>query len=106
MRVTDDKLIVRNLTKKTAGGIVMSGMVIAYTMYEIVACGPGHYHRQSGTVFPMEVKPGDRVLINYGSCTPLGEKIKLPDGTEDDLFLVPTAEEVVMVLDDDETIGL
>lgn len=105
MKVLDDKLIVRNLTKKTAGGLVIPGMLVAYTMYEVVAAGPGHYDKRGCSVSPMEVKVGDRVLINYGSCKEIEGKTVNVDGVDEQLYLVDTAEECIMVLDEDETIG-
>lgn len=105
MKLLDDKIVVRNLTKKTAGGLIIPGMLVAYTMYEIVATGPGHYDKRSGTVTPMEVKVGDKVLINYGSCKEIEGKTVNVGGVDEKLYLVDTAEECIMVLDEDETIG-
>lgn len=105
MHLLDDKLIVRSLTTKTAGGIVIPGMLVAYTMYEVVAIGPGHYDKRSGTVVPNEVKVGDRVLINYGSCKEIQGKTITVDGVEEKLYLCDTAEECIIVLDPDESIG-
>lgn len=105
MKLLDDKIVVRSLTQKTAGGIVIPGMLVAYTMYEIIAIGPGHYDKRSGTVVPNEVKVGDRVLINYGSCKEIEGKTINIDGNEEKLYLCDTAEECIIVLDDDESIG-
>lgn len=105
MKLLDDKIIVRNLTKKTAGGLVIPGMLVAYTMYEIVAVGPGHYDKRGCSITPMEVKVGDRVLINYGSCKEIEGKTINVNGIDEHIYLVDTAEECIMVLDDDETIG-
>ena len=103
-RLLDDKIIVKNLTTKTAGGLVLPGMLVAYTMYEIVEIGPGHYLRSCGKVVPNEVKVGDRVLINYGSCKSIGKYKDPKTGEEDELFLVDNSEEAIMILEDDETV--
>lgn len=102
MKLLDDKMIVRNLTTKTAGGLVLPGMLVAYTMYEIVAIGPGHYVAPADTVVPNEVKVGDRVLINYGSCKSIGEHEI--DGKKEELFIVDNTEEAIMILEPGETI--
>lgn len=105
IKLLDDKIILRSLTQKTAGGIVIPGMLVAYTMYEIVAVGPGHYDKRTATIQPLEVKPGDRVLVNYGSCKEIDAKTIQVDGQEEKLYLCDTAEECIIVLDDDESIG-
>lgn len=104
LRVLDDKMIVKNLTTKTAGGLILPGMVVAYTMYEIVAIGPGHYLRSYNLTVPNEVKVGDRVLINYGSCKSIGNHKNPKTGEMEELFLVDNSEEAIMVLDEDETV--
>lgn len=105
IKLLDDKIILRSLTQKTAGGIVIPGMLVAYTMYEVVAVGPGHYDKRTATVHPLEVAPGDRVLVNYGSCKEIEAKTIVVDGNEEKLYLCDTAEECIIVLDDDEGIG-
>ena len=102
MKLLDDKMIVKNLTTKTAGGLVLPGMLVAYTMYEIVEIGPGHYVPQSDTVIPNDVKVGDRVLINYGSCKSIGEHEI--NGKKEELFIVDNTEEAIMILEPGETI--
>ena len=102
MKLLDDKMIVRNLTKKTAGGLVLPGMLVAYTMYEIVKIGPGHYVSSADAIIPNEVKVGDRVLINYGSCKSIGEHEI--DGKKEELFIVDNTEEAIMILEPGETI--
>lgn len=102
MKVLDDKMIVRSLTRKTAGGLVLPGMLVAYTMYEIVKIGPGHYIYSMNATIPNQVKVGDRVLINYGSCTSIGEHEI--DGKKEELFLVDNSEEAIMILEEGETI--
>lgn len=102
MKLLDDKMIVKNLTTKTAGGLILPGMLIAYTLYEIVKIGPGHYLPSFDTVVPNEVKVGDRVLINYGSCKSIGEHEV--NGEKVELFLVDNSEEAIMILEPDENI--
>jgi len=69
MRCNDDSIIVRRLSGLTSEtGLITAGMFFTYALYEIVAVGDGHYHRQSGKIVPMEVKVGDRVLISPNIC--------------------------------------
>ena len=100
MQLLDDKMILRNLTTQTAGGLYLPGIVqIAYSMFEIVDVGEGHFDKRIGKVKPLPkgLKKGDRVLVNVGVLKPIkykGEK----------LFVCPNAEEAILILDDDETI--
>lgn len=98
MKLLDDMMLVKNLTTKTAGGLYIPQIAqIAYSMFEIVELGPGHYDKRSGKVLPLPVKVGDKVLVNIGVCKPV--KIN-----GESYFTVPNAEEAIVILDEDETI--
>ena len=98
MKLLDDKMILRNLTTQTAGGLYIPGIVqIAYSMFEVVSLGEGHFDKRIGKVKPLPkgLKVGDRV--NIGVLKPIkvkGEK----------LYVCPNAEEAILILDDDETL--
>jgi len=100
MKLLDDRMILRNLTTQSAGGLYIPGIVqIAYSMFEIVNLGEGHYDKRIGKVKPLPkgLKVGDRVLVNVGVLTPVkinGEK----------LYVCPNAEEAILILDEDETL--
>jgi co-chaperonin GroES (HSP10) len=100
MKILDDKMILRNLTTETAGGLYIPGIVqIAYSMFEIVNLGEGHFDKRVGRVKPLPkgLKVGDRVLVNVGVLKPI--KIK-----GEKLYVCPNAEEAILILDDDETL--
>lgn len=100
MKLPDDRMLLRSLMDKTAGGLYIPGMVqIAYSMFEVVKIGEGHYDKRVGKVVPLPkgLKVGDRVLVNIGvlkQVTVNGEK----------LYVSPNAEEAILILDEDETI--
>jgi chaperonin GroES len=78
-RPLHDRLLVRRIEEaaKSAGGIIIPDTAKEKPMEgEVVAVGPG-IRAEDGTVHPLEVKPGDRVLFGKWS----GTEIKL-DGEE------------------------
>ena len=78
-RPLHDRVVVRRLTaeEKTSGGIIIPDTAKEKPMEgEIVAAGPGARNEQ-GTLTPLEVKAGDRVLFGKWS----GTEVKL-DGEE------------------------
>ncbi|MGN0593221.1 MAG: co-chaperone GroES [Ruminococcus sp.] len=64
--------------EKTAGGLLLSPKAVTGepVVGEVVACGGGKY-ATNGTLIPMSVKVGDRVLLNKSA----GQTIKV-DGEE------------------------
>ena len=78
-RPLHDRVVVRRITpeEKTAGGIIIPDTAKEKPVEgEVVAAGPGARNEQ-GTVVPLEVKAGDRVLFGKWS----GTEVKL-DGEE------------------------
>jgi chaperonin GroES len=70
-RPLHDRVVVRRLTaeEKTAGGIIIPGTAQEKPMEgEIVATGPGA-RDENGTIVPLSVKAGDRVLFGKWSGT-------------------------------------
>ncbi|MBO7691856.1 MAG: co-chaperone GroES [Methanobrevibacter sp.] len=100
-KLLDDKMLLKNLTETTAGGLYIPQIVqIAYSLFEIVQMGKGHYDKRIDKVIPLPkgLKVGDRVLVNVGVLKPIvinGEK----------LYTCPNAEEAILILDDDERIA-
>lgn len=78
-RPLHDRVVVRRIGEeaKTAGGIIIPDTAQEKPQEgEIVAVGPG-VRADDGTVHPLEVKPGDRVLFGKWS----GNEVSL-DGDE------------------------
>jgi chaperonin GroES len=78
-RPLQDRVLVRRVEQeaKSAGGIIIPDTAKEKPMEgEVVAVGPGA-RAEDGTVHPLDVKPGDRVLFGKWS----GTEIKL-DGEE------------------------
>ena len=100
MQLLDDKMLLKSLMDKTAGGLYIPGVVqIAYSMFEIVDLGKGHYDKRVGKVIPLPygLKVGDRVLVNVGVLN----KVNISGET---YYTCPNAEEAILILDDDERI--
>src|SRR6267142_559616 len=79
-RPLHDRVLVRRIEQsaKTAGGIIIPDTAKEKPMEgEIVAVGPGA-RGEDGTLHPLDVKPGDRVLFGKWS----GTEIKLADKFE------------------------
>jgi chaperonin GroES len=76
-RPLQDRVVIRRVTQedKTAGGIIIPDTAKEKPMEgEVVAVGPGA-RADDGTVHPLEVKVGDRVLFGKWS----GTEVKLDD---------------------------
>ena len=100
MKLLDDKMLLKPLMDKTAGGLYIPNMVqIAYSMFEVVAIGEGHYDKRVDHIIPLPcgLKVGDKILANVGVCKPLTYK-------GETYYTCPNAEEAIVILDDDESI--
>ncbi len=92
-RPLQDRVLIRRIEQdeKTAGGIIIPDTAKEKPMEgEIVAVGPGA-RGEDGTLHPLDVKPGDRVLFGKWS----GTEIKL-DG--EDLIIMKESD-IMGVLD-------
>ena len=70
-RPLHDRVLVRRIEQsdKTAGGIIIPDTAKEKPMEgEIVAVGPGA-RDEKGTIVPLDVKPGDRILFGKWSGT-------------------------------------
>jgi chaperonin GroES len=93
LRPLQDRVLIRRVAPetKTAGGIFIPDAVQEKPIEgEIVAAGQGARNKD-GTLQPMDVKPGDRVLFGKWS----GTEIKL-DGEE---LMIMSAADIMGVLD-------
>lgn len=104
MKLTDDKIIVKKCSNKTAGGIFVAdiGQKIGNSLCEVLHVGPGRYNPYTGKYVESEVKVGDRVLINNSVLA----KINLRYNGEkpaDDEYLV-AAQDCRIILEDGETV--
>lgn len=92
VRPLHDRVIVKRLEEdeKTKGGIIIPDSAKESPAEgEIVAVGPGKKD-ESGKVWPMDVKKGDKVIFSkYG-----GTEIKV-DGNE---FLIMTEDDILGVI--------
>jgi chaperonin GroES len=86
-RPLQDRVLIRRIEQdeKTAGGIIIPDTAKEKPMEgEVVAVGPGA-RGEDGTLHPLDVKPGDRVLFGKWS----GTEIKL-DG--EDLMIMKESD--------------
>ncbi|HXQ52158.1 MAG TPA: co-chaperone GroES [Stellaceae bacterium] len=92
-RPLQDRVLVRRVEQeaKTSGGIIIPDTAQEKPSEgEVVAVGPGA-RAEDGTLHPLDVKPGDRVLFGKWS----GSEIKL-DGED---FMVMKESDIMGVLD-------
>ena len=92
-RPLHDRVLVRRVDPeaKTSGGIIIPDTAQEKPMEgEIVAVGPGA-RDDKGTVVPLDVKPGDRILFGKWS----GSEIKL-DGVD---LLIMNETDIMGVID-------
>ena len=93
-RPLHDRVVIRRVEEvgKTTGGIIIPDTAKEKPMEgEIVAVGPGA-RDEKGTLVPLDVKPGDRILFGKWS----GSEIKL-DGED---LLIMKESDIMGVLDD------
>jgi chaperonin GroES len=86
-RPLHDRVMIRRIdpTAKTTGGIIIPDTAQEKPMEgEVVAAGPGA-RNEKGTLVPLSVKPGDRILFGKWS----GSEIKL-DG--EDLLIMAESD--------------
>ena len=98
-RPLHDRVVVRRITadEKTAGGIIIPDSAKEKPQEgEVVAAGTGK-RLENGTVTPLEVKEGDRVLFGKYS----GTEIKL-DGNE---YLILREDEILGIVTASATAG-
>ena len=89
-----DRVVIRRIQgeEKTKGGIIIPDTAQEKPMEgEIVAVGPGA-RNEKGTVVPLDVKAGDRILFGKWS----GTEIKL-DGVE---YLIMKESDIMGIIED------
>jgi chaperonin GroES len=93
LRPLQDRVLIRRVEQeaKTSGGIIIPDTAQEKPQEgEVVAVGPGA-RDENGTLHPLDVKPGDRVLFGKWS----GGEIKL-DGED---FLILKESDIMGVID-------
>ena len=99
MKVQGANVIVKKINDKVAGSIFIPSFGnMGYCYCEVVAVGKGAYFMPNDSTIPMQVKVGDRTLINQGV---LEEYEIVKDGVKGTYYWVP-AVECTMILDPNE----
>ena len=101
MRVQGANVLVKKINDKVAGSIFIPSFGnMGYCYCEVVAVGKGAYFMPKDELIPLQVKVGDRTLINQGV---MEEYEIVKDGEKQTYYWVPSVE-CTMVLDDTEGI--
>lgn len=99
MRVQGANVLVKKINDKVAGSIFIPSFGnMGYCYCEVVAVGKGAYFMPKDELIPLQVKVGDRTLINQGV---MEEYEIVKDGEKQTYYWVPSVE-CTMVLDDNE----
>ena len=99
MRVQGANVLVKKISDKVAGSIFIPSFGnMGYCYCEVVAVGKGAYFMPKDELIPLQVKVGDRTLVNQGV---MEEYEIVKDGEKQTYYWVP-AVECTMVLDDNE----
>lgn len=101
MRVQGANVLVKKINDKVAGSIFIPSFGnMGYCYCEVVAVGKGAYFMPKDELIPLQIKVGDRTLINQGV---MEEYEIVKDGKKQTYYWVPCVE-CTMVLDDTEGI--
>lgn len=101
MRVQGANVLVKKINDKLAGSIFIPSFGnMGYCYCEVVAVGKGAYFMPKDELIPLQIKVGDRTLINQGV---MEEYEIVKNGEKQTYYWVPSVE-CTMVLDDTEGI--
>ena len=101
MRVQGANVLVKKINDKVAGSIFIPSFGnMGYCYCEVVAVGKCAYFMPKDELIPLQVKVGDRTLVNQGV---MEEYEIVKDGEKQTYYWVPSVE-CTMVLDDTEGI--
>ena len=101
MRVQGANVLVKKINDKVAGSIFIPSFGnMGYCYCEVVAVGKGAYFMPKDELIPLQIKVGDRTLINQGV---MEEYEIVKDDKKQTYYWVPSVE-CTMVLDDTEGI--
>lgn len=101
MRVQGANVLVKKINDKVAGSIFIPSFGnMGYCYCEVVAVGKGAYFMPKDELIPLQIKVGDRTLINQGV---MEEYEIVKNGEKQTYYWVPSVE-CTMVLDDTEGI--
>lgn len=99
MKVQGANVLVKKINDKVAGTIFIPSFGnMGYCYCEVVAVGKGAYFMPKDELIPLQIKVGDRTLINQGV---MEEYEIVKDGEKQIYYWVPSVE-CTMVLDDNE----
>ena len=101
MRVQGANVLVKKINDKVAGNIFIPSFGnMGYCYCEVIAVGKGAYFMPKDELIPLQIKVGDRTLINQGV---MEEYEIVKDGEKQTYYWAPGVE-CTMVLDDTEGI--
>lgn len=104
MRLTDNKIVVKKCSNKSAGGIFIPelGQKVGNALCEVLFVGPGTWNPYKQEYIPIKVKVGDRVLINLAV---LGEiNVRTNKEKPEEQQYICSANDVRIILDEGETV--
>lgn len=87
----------------TAGGIYIPqiGVKVGIVEGKVIGVGQGRLNPNTGEYVPPIVKPGDRILFNFGTAVTIDHI--LVDGVKKKFYVIPEVE-IISVLEDNEKI--
>lgn len=101
MRVQGANVLVKKINDKVAGSIFIPSFGnMGYCYCEVVAVGKGAYFMPKDELIPLQIKVGDRTLINQGVM----EEYEIVKNSEKQTYYWVPSVECTMVLDDTEGI--
>ena len=101
MRVQGANVLVKKINDKVAGSIFIPSFGnMGYCYCEVVAVGKGAYFMPKDELIPLQIKVGDRTLINQGVM----EEYEIVKNSKKQTYYWVPSVECTMVLDDTEGI--
>jgi co-chaperonin GroES (HSP10) len=98
MILTQDKILLEIAEEKTTGGIFIPEKKQGTRSFKVVAVGPGRYNPMTGNFKPVQVKVGDRVVVD----TTVAPEISIvKNGVKSKYYIIPE-KEIQYILEDGE----
>lgn len=104
MQLTDNKIVVKKCSNKTAGGIFVPelGQKVGNALCEVLSVGPGVWNPYKQEYKAPEVKVGDRVVINLSVLAEIN--VRTDKEKPVDQQYICSASDVRIILDEGENI--